>query len=45
MSHFVGDPMQLGKLRDGALDGLRIDKIGEPLAVSSVMQSRRPAAQ
>jgi hypothetical protein len=25
-----GDPMQLGKLRDDALDGLRIDKIGEP---------------
>jgi hypothetical protein len=30
MSDFVGDPMQLGKLRDGALDGIRIDEIGEP---------------
>jgi hypothetical protein len=30
MSDFVGDPVQLGKLRDGALDGIRIDEIGEP---------------
>jgi hypothetical protein len=30
MSHFVSDPMKLGKLRDRTLDGIRIDKIGEP---------------
>jgi hypothetical protein len=30
MSHLVGDPMQLGKLRDGARDGIRIDELGEP---------------
>jgi hypothetical protein len=29
MTHFVGDPMKLGKLCDGALDGIRIDEIGE----------------
>ncbi len=30
MSHFVGDPMKLSKLRDRTLDGIRIDEIGEP---------------
>ena len=30
MSHFVGDSMKLGKLRDRALDGIGIDEIGEP---------------
>ena len=30
MSNFVGYPMKLGKLRDGALDGIWIDEIGEP---------------
>ena len=30
VSDFIGDPMKLGKLRDGTLDGIRIDEIGEP---------------
>ena len=44
-SDFVAQPMKLRELFDRALDRNRIDEIGEAGCVSSLMQSRRPAAQ